>query len=202
MLIENGGGGQQSWAKVDTNNRLHTETVSREVLTEAVFKGEAFNFNTGAITLTTGNESALGYLAYNGDVPFVVTEILFIIGAATGTLSTEGIAKIYRNPTGGTIVSGAVPVETAANRDFSSSITVTGDMFKGAEGNTLTGGTVFADTSRGSSFSGVISFDAAPILLRKGNTLGVSWEPPTGNTSQVVKIAATGYISGSDVFQD
>jgi hypothetical protein len=202
MLIENGGGGQQAWAKVDTNNRLHTEAVNREALTEAVFKGAAFNFNTGAMTLTTGNESAIGYMSYAGDDPFVVTEILFIIGSATGTLSSDGIAKIYRNPTGGTIVSGATPIEVSANRDFSSSTTVSGLMYKGAEGNTITGGTTFAETSRGSSFSGVISFDAAPILLKKGNTIALSWEPPTGNTSQIVKIAATGYVATNDVFQD
>lgn len=189
-------------AKVDSNNRLHTESVNRTVLTEAVFKGEAFNFNTGAITLTTGGESALLYLSYDGSDPFVVTEIIFIIGSASGTLTSDGTAKILRNPTGGTIVSGAVNIDIAANREFSSSITVSGDLFKGAEGNTITGGTTFADTTRSSGFTGTINFDAAPIVLRKGNTLAVTWTPPAGNTSQVVKIASTGYISGSDVFQD
>jgi hypothetical protein len=189
-------------AKVDSNNRLHTESVSRTVLTEACFKGQAFNFNTGAITLTSGGESALGYLSYQGDDPFIITEILFIIGSATGTLTSDGTAKILRNPTGGTIVTGAVDIDIAANRDFSSSLVVSGNMFKGAEGNTLTGGTTFSDTTRSSGFTGVISFDAAPIVLRRGNTLGVTWTPPAGNTSQVVKIASTGYISGSDVFQD
>jgi hypothetical protein len=189
-------------AKVDDNNRLHTESVNRTVLTEAVFKGEAFNFNTGEITLTSGNESALGYFDYQGSDPFVITEIIFIIGSAAGTLTSDGIAKIYRNPTGGTIVSNAVVVDTAANRDFSSSISVTGSLFKGAEADTTTGGTLFADTNRGSAFTGTINFDSAPILLKKGNSLSVSWEPPTGNTSQTVKIAAIGYISGSDVFAD
>ena len=189
-------------AKVDDNNRLHTESVNRTVLTEAVFKGEAFNFNTGAITLTSGNESALGYLDYQGADPFVVTEIIFIIGSAAGTLTSDGSAVIYRNPTGGTIVDNADPIPTASNRDFSSSNTVTGNMYKGAEGYTTTGGATFADSSRSSGFTGTINFDAAPILLKKGNSLSVSWTPPAGTTSQTVKIAATGYISGSDVFQD
>lgn len=197
MQISDGSGGGYS-AKVDQNNRLHTEAVNRTALTEAVFQGEAFNFNTGAITLTTANESAVGYFKYDGDDPFVITEILAIIGATTGG-SGDGTLRIYRNPTGGTIVSGAVDIEIAANRDFSSSVVVSGDTYKGAEGNTLTGGTTFAETTR-SSFGTVISLDAAEIILKKGNSLGVSWEPPTGNTSQIVKIAATGYIYGSDVF--
>lgn len=189
-------------AKVDVNNRLHTESVNREVLTEAVFKGEAFNFNTGSMTLTSGNESAIGYFNYSGTDPFVITEIIFIIGSATGTLTSDGTAKILRNPTTGTIVDNATNIDTASNRDFSSSIVITGDTYKGAEGYTLTDGTVFAETTRSSSFTGTINFDAAPVLLRKGNSLGVTWTPPSGNTSQAVKIAAIGYIAGSDVFVD
>lgn len=199
MRITDGSGANYG-AKVDLNNRLHTEAVNRGVLTEAVFKGEAFNFNTGAITLTSANESAIGYFKYNGADPFVITEILLIAGTTTGG-SGDGTLKILRNPTSGTIITGAVPVEIAANRDFSSSLTVDGDTFKGAEGNTLTGGSTFAETTR-SSFGTVISIDAAEIILRKGNSLGVTWTPPSGNTSQVVKIAATGYISGSDVFAE
>jgi len=197
MIIQDGTGAGYK-GKVDENFRLHTESVNRSALTEAVFQGEAFNFNTGSMTLTSANESATGYLKYEGADPFVITEILFILGATTGG-SGDGTARIYKNPTGGTIVTNALAIEVAANRDFSSSISVTGDLFKGAEGYTTTGGTIFADTAR-SSFGTVISFDAAEIILRKGNSLSVSWEPPTGNTSQNVKIAATGYIAGSDVF--
>jgi len=200
MMITDGYNG--NGAKVDINNRLHTESVTRDVLTEAVFKGEAFNFNTGDITLTTGNASAIGYFKYNGDTPFLLTEIIVIIGSAAGTLSSDSTIEILRNPTTGTIVDNTVAIETSANRDFSSSIVITGDTYKGAEGYTLTDGTTFGKTTRGSSFTGPVTFDAAPILLRKGNSLGVKYTPPTGNTSQVVKIAAIGYVAGSDVFVD
>ena len=199
MRLDDGSGGGYK-AKVDENFRLHTEAVTRDTLREAVYRGKGFNFNTGSMTLTTANESAVGYLKYDGAEPFVIEEILFILGASTGG-SGEGTATIYKNPTAGTIITNAVPVEVASNRDFSSQISVEGDLYKGAEGYTTTGGSVFADTSR-SSFGTVIPFDAAPIILRKGNSLSVSWTPPSGNTSQVVKIAATGYISGSDVFAD
>ena len=197
MIVQDGTGSGYK-AKVDENFRVHTEGVTRSALTEAVFQGEAFNFNTGSMVLTSANESAIGYFKYNGADPFVVKEILFIIGATTGG-SGDGTARIYKNPTGGTIVTNALAVETAENRDFSSSITVEGDLYKGAEGYTTTGGTTFADTAR-SSFGTVITFDAGEIILRKGNSLAVTWAPPTGNTSQSAKIAATGYIAGSDVF--
>lgn len=198
MIIKDGTGGGYG-AKIDKNNRIHSEAVTRPALTAATYQGDAYNFNTGPITLTTGNESAIGHFTYNGDVPFVLTEILIIVGATTGGVG-DGTVHIYRNPLGGTIVDNALPVEIAANRDFSSSKVVDGDLFKGAEGYTTTGGTVFADSTR-SSFGTVITFDAAPILLRKGNSLSVTWTPPAGNTSQVVKVAATGYVSNSDVFR-
>ena len=201
MIITDGSGdGYQ--AKVDSNNHLHTEAVTTTQLKTACIRGDAFNFNTGAITLTSGNESAIGYFGYQGDDPFVITEILLILGAATGTLTSDGTVKIYRNPTGGTIVSNADPIEIAANRNFSSSKVVSGNMYKGAEGYTITGGDLFAESTRGSSFSGVIPFDAGPIIVEKANTLCVSWEPPTGNTSQVVKVAATGYVLTKDVLSD
>lgn len=197
MIIKDGAGGGYG-ALVDKNNRLHTESVAREVLTEAVFQGDGYNFNTGEMTLTSANESAVGYFNYTGDSPFVITEIIFIVGSTAGG-SGQGEAKIYRNPTGGTIVDNAVPIDVSANRDFSSSKTIDGLIYKGAEGYTTTGGTIFADSTR-TSFGAVITFDAAPVILRKGNSLSVSWTPPAGNTSQTVKIAATGYMSTSDVF--
>jgi|DEB0MinimDraft_6_1074348.scaffolds.fasta_scaffold20292_3 hypothetical protein len=196
MIITDGSGGGYQ-AQVDSNNRVHVESVGRDLLAEAAIKGDAFNFNTGTITLTSASESAVGYLGYEGDDPFVITEILFILGTTTGG-SGDGTAKIISNPTGGTIVSGAVDIDTKANRNFASSKSVDGVTYKGAEGNTLTGGSEFANTTR-SSFGTVISFDAAPIVLKKGNSLGVTWTPPTGNTSQSIKIAATGYILASDI---
>ena len=194
-MIINDGAGTGAQARVDNLNRLHTDTKSTSILEYSALKGDAYNFNTGSMTLTTAGESAVGYFQYLDDAPFVIEEILFVIGGTTGG-SGEGTAKIYRNPTGGTIVSGAVPIEVAANRDFSSSKQPVANMYKGAEGNTIIGGTVFTSTSR-SSFGTVITFDGGPIVLRKGNTLAVSWTPPTGNTSQTVKVAATGFTDRS-----
>ena len=195
-MVINDGSGKGYQAKVDALNRLHTDAKSTSILEASSLAGDAYNFNTGTITLTSANESAVGYFEYLDDQPFVIEEILFILGPTTGG-SGDGTAKIYRNPTGGTIISGAVAIDVAANRDFSSSKSPVANMYKGAEGNTITGGTLFAESSR-SSFGTVIAFDAGPIVLRKGNRLAVSWQPPSGNTSQTVKIAATGFTDRSD----
>ena len=197
MIIQDGTGAGYK-AKVNEKYRLHTEAVTRESTTEAVFQGEAFNFNTGSMTLTSAGESAIGHFKHDGYDPFVVKEIVLTIGATTGG-SGIGTARIYKNPTAGTIVTTATTIEIATNRNFSSSKAPEGDMFKGAEGLTTTGGSLFDHTSR-STFETVISFDSAEIIMMKGNSLSVTWEPPTGNTSQIVEISATGYFAGSDVF--
>jgi hypothetical protein len=48
MIIENGGGSPQAWAKVDINNRLHTLSVSEGFNIDAALKGVNFNINSGS----------------------------------------------------------------------------------------------------------------------------------------------------------
>lgn len=186
-------------AKVDSNNRLHVRSVSSTELSNAVLQGEAYNVSTGSINLTSANESAVGYFKYDGDDPIVIKEILVIITPSTGG-SGAGLIKIKKNPTGGTIISNAVPVSTAANRDFSSAKSLDGLLYKGAEGDTITGEDEdFAISTRDAAFSGVLAFDAAPIVLRKGNSLAITFEPATGNTSQDIVVAGTIYVDTATV---
>ena len=191
------GTGSKVMVKVTEDNRFCTDTVSRSQLEFACLTGNAYNVSTGAITLTNASESAIGYLEYTGENIVIIKEILIILGESTNGTGS-GTVKIYKNPTGGTIVSNAVPLSTAENRDFSSAKTISGVLYKGAEGNTLTGGSTFAVTSR-SDFSLPISFDAAPIVLRKGNTLGITYTPPSGNTSQAIIAAGTIYIETTNI---
>ena len=101
---------------------------------------------------------------------------------------------LLKNPTTGTVITNAVPVSAASNRDFSSSTQLNALAYKGAEGDTLTNGETFAITTRDASFSGVVSFDAAPIVLRRGNSIGIKFDPAAGNTSQTVTVAGTIYV--------
>lgn len=185
------GTGKGSRAKVDADFRLHVDSVSRDQDQQSALKGTSFNINTGTITLTSANESGVFYITYTGDEAMIIKEILVIVGTTTGG-GGDAEVKILRNPTAGTIVSNATNVETNANRDFSSSNQYPGVVYKGDEGNTLTGGTDFASTTR-SSFGTVISFDASVIVLKKGNSLGVKYTPPAGNTSQTIKVAVTAF---------
>lgn len=186
--IEDGTGNDYR-AEVSANNRLFTDSVTRPQLEYACITGNAYNVSTGAITLTSASASAVGYFKYTGDYTMIIKEILVILGDSTGG-SGNGTITLLKNPQSGTIITNAVDVATTANRDFSSANIITATAYKGVEGDTFTDGTTFAITSRNETAQ-IVTFDAAPIILRRGNSIGVKYQPPSGNTSQSIIIAGT-----------
>jgi hypothetical protein len=192
MAVEIGdGSGFDYRAKVDSRNRIFTDSISREQLEYAILTGNGYNVSTGNITLTTDGNSAIGWFKYTGKFALVIKEILVILGASTNGTG-NGTITILKNPTTGTIISNAVPVSAASNRDFSSFNQLPALAYKGAEGDTFTDGDTFAVTGRDGSAQ-IVSFDAAPIVLKKGNSIGIKYTPPSGNTSQNVIVAGTVY---------
>lgn len=187
IQIEDGAGNEYR-AEVSAKNRLFTDSVSRSQLEYACLVGNAYNISTGSITLTSDSQSAVGYFKYTGDNTIVIKEILIILGDSNGT--GNGLITLVKNPSQGTIVSNAVPVNAASNRDFSSANLLNADAFKGVEGDTLTDGATFAVTSRNATAQ-IVAFDAAPIVLKRGNSIGILYTPPSGNTSQSVIVAGT-----------
>ena len=194
-IIKDGTGSGKT-LKIDSTNRAHVDSVSRSQSEHAAILGQSFNINTGAIALSTDSESAVFYLKYTGNKPLVIKEVLIITGGSTGG-SGNMVIKIQKNPATGTIKDNAVAVDTLQNRDFSSSTELDANVYKGVEGDTING-TTFADTTR-SSGATVVTFDASTMILRKGNSVGVSFTPATGNTSQSVKVALTAFIETADV---
>lgn len=185
------GTGSSKKAQVNSEHKLMTDAINREHSAQAVIKGDGYNVNTGAVTLTSANESAVGFFKYTGSKICIIKEIIVILGSSTGG-SGVGTIKILRNPDAGTIIDNATSVDTAVNRDFSSSKSLPGLAYKGAEGYTLTGGSTFGTSAR-SSFTEPVVFDAEIICLRKDNTIGITYTPPSGNTSQNIIIAGVIY---------
>ena len=196
MRIEDGTGkGYES--KVDNNNRLHVDSVGRSQSEQAALNSLNFNIVTSAITLTSANESGVFYFKSDESKPFVIKEILVILGNSTGG-SGAGTIELIKNPTAGTLISTATAITTSQNRDFGSSRELSGDIYEGAEARTVTDGTTFASTAR-TDFSSPVVFDAAPIILRKGSSIAVTYQPPSGNTSQIVRVAVVGFVESSDI---
>lgn len=189
-------GNRGTTVKVDKNERFHTFAVVRTVSEQATQDSIAYNLNSGLVTLTTAGESGIIYFKNNESESFDISSIVVIMGPSTGGSATDTTrVRVYKNPTTGTLISGATAVDINSNRDFGTSDTLSSSLvYKGATGNTITDGSVHIDSlvSPGTRASFAIS-----EVLRKGNSLAVSLEPNDSNTSMKVMVAIVGHLEVS-----
>lgn len=170
---------------VTEQGRLGVDSISKTILENASENGDSYNVNTGTINLTTANESSLLYLKNNGD-PITVVTVGFLIGNSTGG-SGDALATVLRNPTSGTIVSGATNVDININKNFSSNKELVVDAYKGAEGNTFTDGdNAYFSLLPGAARGYVIA--TGGIYIGKGASIGVKFTPPSGNTGMDIQV--------------
>lgn len=174
---------------VNNRNRGLVDSVQKTVNQQATLDGESFNLNTGNINLTSGSESAVFYVQNtDNENNLVIDFIVFILGASNIASTSESTdAKIVRNPTGGTLITGASDVDVNSNRNFFSGKELLVNAYKGAEGNTVTGGTDHFETIINHPTRVQVSVD---ILLGVNNSLAVAYTPPSLNTSLNVMVAA------------
>jgi len=172
-------------AKVDSDNHLHTRSVSESGGTDAALSGNLFNINTETIELTSANASALLYMKNTDTVPWVVNRVFYNAGPSTGGTG-DFLAEVVANPTTGTLVSGGTAL-TPHNLNFGSSNELTGTVLKGAEASTITDGTVRVSTIIPVAGTRVlISFDS--IILDVGSSIAVRITPQTSNTSMDIQV--------------
>jgi hypothetical protein len=191
------GTGKGFLVKVDNDNRLYSNAVTREEVELSVFLGNAYNINTGAVTITNAaTDNGIWYLKNTGASDVVIHEILIILGTSTGGIG-DGTLKVFRNPTTGTLISGALAVEANVNRNFSSSNTLDVVTYRGATATTITDGITLGSTNR--SGASVVNFTSTPFLLKTGNSIGISWAAATGNTSQTIRIATTAFVRTNEI---
>ena len=94
-------------AQVDSDHRLHVNSVTRSQDEQAALLGVSYNMSTGSVSLTSGGESCVAYMRYTGEDPFVIKEIILIPGISTNGTG-NALIKIIKNPTSGTIIDNAV----------------------------------------------------------------------------------------------
>lgn len=191
MQIE---GANESGSKVHVNDgSMETNAVTVSEQASKSITGDAYNINTGDITLTDAVETPLFYFKNDSEdnqivVPRVFLTFLGSTGGAGGTVR----AKITKGITGGTILTATDLAPS--NFNFGKSKTPKTVLKIGATGLTFTGGTLgpeFLFTSDNQRH--LISFEA--ITLPLGASMTVSITPPTSNTSMVVQVGANFYIS-------
>ena len=195
-MIEDGTGDGYS-ARVDLNHRVHARAVSVTEKHDSNENGNAYNLNSGVITLTTANDSAVYYMKNNEDQDFHVEAVIVGIGPTTG--GSGGIPKvtIVKNPTTGTIISGATAGDINSNRNFASANTLDVTHYKGdGTAMTFTDGTdhiVSFQTTSGRLF---LEIDE---IIPKNKSIGVKVDPQAGNTSMDVYVAIVGHCRDSGI---
>ena len=181
------GSGTGARAKVDKHKRLHVDAITFGRSEQEVELGNAYSVNTGTINLTSANKSACLYIKNDEDDDLIITNMFYIFGASNA--NGDVVVDVLKNPTAGTIVSGAVVAEMAGvNRNFGSSLTLkdTTMIYKGVEGSTFTDGIkLISSIVQSQSRTPILVGD---IVIPKGSSIGFDVTPPTGNTSMNVQI--------------
>ena len=186
-IIKNGANGNT--LVVDNKGRAHTFTIEETQYQEATELGYAFNINTGLINITS--ESALLYFKSNEEDTFVVGSFEVGLQAGTGVAGTKPEVTVIRNPSLGTIVSGASNVAIKQNLNFGSSNTLDSVNYKGASGNTFTNGDACVYIFQ--NFESRVALDI-DYDLTKGSSFGIKINPNLASGSVNVFVAITGYI--------
>jgi hypothetical protein len=194
QIIDGTGTGNRT--KVDSLGRLYTNTISQDVADYHNTGGDRYNINTDDITLTSANESVFLYIKNNGSRDLVVDSVIQIIGSSTGGTG-QLKSYIYRNPTGGTIVTDETAATIISNLNYGSSNSLTADIYKGAEAKTQTGGSASLTSLLTPPTTNLVRVGG--IILPQGSSIAVSIQPPTSNTSMTVNIAALVYSLKSEL---
>lgn len=172
--------------KVNEENRLYTFADSVPSGAIGAINSRMWSVASGDITLTDDTESACLFLRYTGNQRLLIQRIIYQYEDSTGG-SGDNILRFYKNPTEGTIVSNASNA-TVTNRNFSGVPgSLLGDKFKGAQGNTLTDGDIIGTNRNGPGFYNTDT-STSPFVLEKGNSIGFTVQPPSGNTSQLIRV--------------
>lgn len=199
-ILENGVGDGNK-ALIDPNNQLHVFSQTRTTTQQATSIGNSYNINTGNIGLTSTTASGVLYFKneespVNGESSFVVDSIAIGIDNAGTTASMANIV-VVRNPTGGTLISGASDVEMNQNRNFGSSNSLDSVVYKGVEGNTVTGGQDIALFYQASGSRGVYSVD---FEMPKGSSIAITIDTQTTSGTTNVYAELIGHrVDGKNI---
>lgn len=168
------GTGTKLKVRVNSENRLLSQTISESEFDHAVGKGEAYNINTEFITVTGSSEVPLLYIKSTSDRDLVLNAWFIGTDANTGTATRLSLFRIYKNPTSGTIISSGTDI-TPVNRNFGSTNEFEGVAKKGGDGFTVSGyqSTPILYQTQGTQQR---NFGTVQLVLTKGTSVVVTYQ--------------------------
>ena len=181
-MIEDGVGSGKR-AQVNSKNRIVVEAVTFDREDDAISSGVGYQLTSGQVAYTSGGTPAgVFYMENKEDVDVVLDRVVLMIGSATGATG-DWFHRIIRNPTGGTLISNAVPGGISNSNHGSANLLNGGSsIFKGLESDTVTGGSGVALPVQVQSNR--ILF---PIGRRipKNQSFAIEITPPVGTTAAI-----------------
>lgn len=176
------GTGTSRKAAVNSVNRLLTDSITEErAVFNSIESGNTFVIVTDFLSFTgvTSQEDGVLYIKNESDKKMLVHHIKLWCGTASS------FTKIttYRNPTTGTLISGANAADVQ-NINFGSSNEYEGLAYQGDGTNlTITDGSVWGRYYLGVGNQQMLAFMwNGAVALNKGNSLAVVCEAPNGVT--------------------
>ena len=178
------GTGSGKLTGVTSDNRIKAIAVSYTGLEAGALGFNGYYIDTGVITLTSANESAILYVKNNHTTLLLqLSTILYSFGNSNA--NGDIIVKSYINSTGGTIISaGSAPA--VSNRNFGSTVPAQVTSFVGGEAKTITGGTLGLSRIYATPRTDLVT---PGVILPVGTNITTTITPPTSNTSIKVGIA-------------
>ena len=172
-IIDGTGSGKR--AKVDSNNRLETFSVSESRMADvSVRDGQSFILTSDFISLTTtASFNGVFYLKNTDATKIIYIDKIRICG--TGTSMGYVQCKLIKNPTTGTLISDetsaiAIPANLGASTDF------IGTVYKGADAKTVTDGTQFSQFTVHLPGHTTQEYDGA-LVLTGGTSFSIEVKP-------------------------
>lgn len=191
QILDGTGGGFA--AEVQSDNRLATSAITLSTEVHANEEGDAYNINSGYVTLTNATDTPIMYILNNEDKDLVIQALAIGIGPSTSGTGIGPRITVQRNPTGGTIIS-STPTNVAinSNRNYGSSKTLNVTAYVGATGDTLTGGVDHLTILASANARAFITINE---ILPKGTSIGVFCEAQASNSSMAIYVAAIVYLA-------
>lgn len=196
-VILTDGTGDGHTAKVTSNNSLKIAGVTLSLMQLATETGDTYNIRSTTIGLTSTGESGILYVKNNENTNLLLESFVVSIKDYVGT-DGHPILKIYRNPTGGTVISTDADGQTI-NRNYGSNKTLLADTLKGAEGKTFTGEDSLLEVILPSTSASTDRVFNLVVVLQKGSSIGLSYTPPAGVTTVDVSMAINVTLNGTQL---
>jgi len=199
------GTGTSRKGKIDSNNALVTQATNITRAQKAGELGHRYMFGNAGINKFNFAETAILYVKNNEIYDLNIERVDFYKGDLAGsfTAPSQGdvVYKIYKNPTGGTIISSATAPSYNSNMNTSSNNVLDADIYNGLDSSTNVGGIVIWNgyaAPNENRFS--VALENFIITSGDSITITVDLAPPaTGFAVQYIGATMIAYLATPEV---